>query len=250
MSRNIININSDDFVLLANRLERIGRAELPVVVRSTLNEMAFKMKGSGGKRGQIDKRAEQDFDYRRNRTLFKVLTGVDKAKGLDIGKMKSESGIIEKSGLTKVAEGLADQQTGGTTPQKATPLTGSRTGRSVSKRVRKPSRLQNLNSMDLRHRRKGRFIASADRAFVTNRTVIISGRGGTGIVARIRRINRSERGKVKIRMDWLYRLNDNGQVALKTKRPFVNRAAQEVMKSMPNEFIRQANKRIQKAMKK
>ena len=119
---NIININSDDFVKFSNKLEKIGRADLPVAVRSTLNETAFRMKGVGGKRGAIDLQAEKDFDYRRNRTLFKVMTGVSKASGLNVSTMKSEAGIVRKPGRDKLAEGLAQQQKGGKINQKATPL--------------------------------------------------------------------------------------------------------------------------------
>lgn len=243
----MININSDQFVILANKLEKIGRAELPVAVRSTLNEMAFRMKGTGGARGQIDKRAEQDFDYRRNKTLIKKLTGVNKAKGLDIGNMKSEAGITNRSRLNEVAEGLADQQKGGETKQFATPTLKTRIGKAVSSKVRKPSRLQHLLVLDLRKRKKGRWIASAIRAKKVNKMIRVTGRGGVDLLAKVKNFRRGKKG-VKFKLDWLYRFNDNGTVFLKKKRPFVNRAAQEVMRGMPQEFIRQANRRIQKAM--
>lgn len=248
MGQNMININSDQFVILANKLEKIGRAELPVAVRSTLNEMAFRMKGTGGTRGQIDKRAEKDFDFRRNKTIIKKLTGVNKAKGLDIGNMKSEAGITSRSGLDEVAEGLADQQKGGETEQFATPSLKTRIGKSASRKVRKPARLQHLHLIDLRKRKKGRWVAAAIRAKKVNRMIRITGRGGTELLAKVKSFTREKSG-VEFKLDWLYRYNENGLVFLKKKRPFVNRAAQEVMKGMPQEFIRQANRRIQKAMR-
>ena len=247
MGQNMININSDQFVVLANKLEKIGRAELPVAVRSTLNEMSFQMKGTGGTRGQIDKRAEKDFDYRRNKTLIKKLTGVNKAKGLDIGNMKSEAGITSLSGLSEVAEGLADQQRGGATKQKATPLTKARISKSISKKVRKPSYLKNLSTFDMRKRKGNRWIAAAIKAKKDKKLILVEGKGGIGLLVKVKSFRRGKKG-VKFKLDWLYRINEGGMVFLKKKRPFVNRAAQEVMKGMPQEFIRQANKRIQKAM--
>lgn len=248
MGQNMININSDQFVVLSNKLEKIGRAELPVAVRSTLNEIAFRMKGTGGARGQIDKRAEQDFDYRRNKTLIKKLTGVNKAKGLDIGNMRSEAGITNRSGLNEVAEGLADQQRGGETKQKATPLSYSRISKATPKKVRKPARLQNLSTYDMRNKKGHRWIAAAIRAKRDKKIILIDVKGGTELLAKVKSFRRGKKG-VKFKLNWLYRINDGGVVFLKKKRPFVNRAAQEVMIGMPQEFVRQANRRIQKAMR-
>lgn len=249
MGRNIINIRSDEYIKLSNKLQRIGKADLPVAVRSTLNEMAFRMKGTGGTRGEIDKRAEQEFDYRRNRTLFKAVTGVSKASGLNISGMQSESGIIKRSGLSEVAEGLADQQRGGKTEQKATPLTKSRTGRNIGKRVRKPSYLQSLQPYDMRGKQGRRWIAAAIRAKKSRRAILIESRNGTKLIARVRNFKRKPE-RVEFKIDWLYRINDNGMVTLKRKRPFVNRAAQIVIKDMPNEFKRQATKRIEKSLRR
>lgn len=249
MGRNMININSDQFVVLANKLEKIGRAELPVAVRSTLNEMAFRMKGTGGARGQIDKRAEKDFDFIRNKKLFKKLTGATKAKGLDIGNMRSEAGIINQSGLNEVAEGLADQQRGGKTKQKATPLSPSRIGKSRGKKIRSKSRLESQGEAYKINRRRGkRFIQLALRAERTGRPILITGKGGDKFLANIKGFIR-RRNKIDFKFQWLYRINRDKTIDLKKKRPFVSRAAQEVMKGMPQEFVKQANKRIQKAMK-
>jgi hypothetical protein len=244
----MINIQSDQFVKLSNKLEKIGRADLPVAVRSTLNQMAFKMKGSGGTRGQIDKRAEKDFDYRRNKTLFKVITGVEKAKGLDIGSMQSQAGVINKSGMSKVAEGLANQQKGGSTNQGATPLTKARISKSEAKKVRRPSYLKNLTTFDMRKRKGNRWIAAAIKAKKENKMILIEGKGGTNLLAKVKSFKRAGKD-IKFKLDWMYRINDSGKVDLKKKRPFIDRAAQEVIKGMPDEFVRQANRRIQKSMK-
>jgi hypothetical protein len=248
MASNIIDINSDAFVTFTNKLEKLGRADLPVAIRGTLNQMAFDMKGVGGSRGEISKRAEQDFDYKRNNNLFKFMTGVDKARGLDIGGMKSEAGIVDRAGKGDLAEGLADQQRGGDTKQGATPLEGSRIGGNIPKKVRAASHLRKLNSLDLRRKKKGAFTAGAIKAKKANRTILVATKGGNSMIARIRGINKA-RGGVKIRLNWLYRINSGGTVKLKEKRPFVDNAARQVMKNGSKEFIKQAKRRIEKTLR-
>lgn len=245
MAIGIININSDEFVKLSDKLEKIGMADLPIAVRSTLNNMAFRMKGSGGQRGMIDISGEKEFDYRRNRTLLKAMTGVNKADGLDIRKMQSQAGIIKRSGMDQVAEGLEDQEKGGKTEQKATPLTRTRTGNNLGRKVRRKSYLKNIDALDLRSKRGNKYIAAAIRAKKQNRTILIKGRGGTTLIGRVKSIRR-QKGTVKFKTDWLYRINDNGYIKLKKKRPFVTDAAKEVMKTGAQEFVKQAEKRLNK----
>lgn len=249
MAQGLLSINTDEFIVATNKLEKLGRADLPVAVRSTLNEMAFRMKGSGGTRGQIDKQAEKDFDYRRNRTLFKKLTGVSKAQGLDIGRMQSESGIVNRSGMNEVAQGLADQQKGGTTKQKATPLNKSRIGSNKGKRVRKSSQLSRLkDAVRIKKKKGSEFIKLAARAHKQGRPVIITGRDGNDYVGILKGFKRQRKG-LKIKIDFQYRINKSKTVNLKKKRPFVDRAAVTVMRDLPNEFARQAQRRINKSMR-
>lgn len=250
MAEKIINIQADEFVRLANKLEKIGRSDLPLAVRGTLNNMSFRMKGSGGQRGQIDKQAEHDFEYRRSKTLMKTITGVSKATGWNINKMQSESGIIKKSGLSEVAEGLADQQTGGSTKQKATPLSSSRTGKRHGRKVRQQFLLKQIESAYKVKRKRGkRFIQLALRAERTGRPIIITGKGGDDYLGFIKRYKRTSRG-IDFTFDWKYRFNRDGKVNLKEKHPFIENAAKIVGRGMSKEFVEQANKRINKTFRK
>jgi len=245
----MIEINTADFNVLSNKLEKIGKADLPVAVRSTLNSMAFKMKGAGSKRGQIDIQAEKDFDYRRNKTLFKVMTGVQKASGLTINRMQSKAGIVSRSGRTELAEGLAQQQKGGKLKKKATPTLKTRPGSNISKRVRRPSYLRNLNSIDATNKRGQKFIQAAIRAKKEKRTLLIKTKSGDTVVAKVRSIKRA-RGRIDVRISWLYRYNQNNSITLGKSRPFINTAAKTVIVMMPKEFEKQARKRISKSLSK
>lgn len=247
---NLININSDELVKATNKLEKISRASLPVTVRNTLNELAFQMKGFSGTRGQIDKEAEKSFDYRRNRTLFKAFTGVDKARGLNIKNMQSEAGIIERSGRNEVAEGLAQQQKGGKVKSKSTPTNKARIGKSVGKKVRKKNFFKSLGEPYLIRQQRGQvFTRLALRAIRTGRPILVTVKGGQQIIGQVRRFTRNK-GGIRFKIDWLYRINRTGFVKLQEKRPFVNNATLEVIKNGDKIFKEKAEKRIKKQWEK
>ena len=247
---NMININSDELVKFTAKLEKLGRADLPIAVRGTLTELAFRMKGTSGKRGQIELQAKNEFDYIRNKTLFRAMTGVTKAKGLKMSSMVSESGIIKRSGKDQVAEGLAQQQEGGKTKSKTTPLNPSRIGKNLSKKVRRTSYNRTLGKpIEATNARGKRFIKLALRAYNSGRGLAMTSRRGTSFIVKVRGFTR-QRGKIKFRLDWLYRINKGGTVDLSKKRPFVNNAAKVVLKQLPRIFEDQANKRIKKAWEK
>ncbi len=246
---NMFNINSDDFIKFTNKLEKMHRSNLPIAIRETLNNTAFKMKGFGSTKGQIGIQADKEFDYKRSKNLFKFMTGVQKAKGFDIGNMVSEAGIVKKSGKDELAEGLAQQQKGGKIKSGATPLNPSRTGKNVAKKVRKKSYLSRINTINLINKKGKEFVAGAIRAHKAGRDVLLKTKSGEQIIATVKKIVKKRSG-IQFKMAWLYRVNRSGTVKLQKKRPFINRAAVQVMKSGPKEFEKQANKRIKKDWEK
>jgi len=245
-----ININTSEIVEFTNKLEKMHRSDLPIAIRNTLNEMAFRMKGYSGKRGEIDKEAERQFDYRRNKTLFKAMTGVNKAKGFNIKTMSSEAGIINRSGRTDLAEGLAQQQKGGNVKSSTTPLKKARTGKNIGKRVRKKDQHKSHGApYEVKKRRGKRFVELAYRSERTGRPLQVTVRGGESLIGRVRKIRRV-RGKVDIKINWLYRKNKGSRVKLEKKRPFIDRAGMNTAKGMEKEFVRQAKIRITKTLNK
>jgi len=247
---NIINIDSKEFVRFTNKLEKLGRADLPVAVRSTLNNLAFKMKGQGSERGQIDIEAQKSFENRRNKTLFKAMTGVDKAKGLNIESMASKAGIIKRSGRDKLAEGLAQQQEGGSVKSGSTPTNTSRVGKSLKRRVKAINKIKNLVPVNLSNNSGKRFHARANQAYRSKRAILFTARDGNKFIGKIKRVNKGDSSGYRYEMDILYRINPSKHVKLTKKRPFVDNAAKQVMKTGPKEFEEQMNKRFKKHWEK
>lgn len=236
------NLNTSELTILSNKLDRIGRSELPLAIRGTLNDMAFKMKGYR-QRGEIDKMAEKSFDYKRDKNFIKSMSGAEKATGFNTKKMVSKAGIIKTSGKNKVAEGLFAQETGNDINKKTTPLDGSRTAKNRSKKVGRQSRLRNLNPIDARELRKNKFIAKAISSKNKKRMLLVKG-SGTDLIGRVRTFKR-KKGTVDIKIEWLYRVADNINIKLK-KRPFIKKAAKNVGKDMDKIFVENANKRLNK----
>ena len=240
MSR-LIDVDSSEIVKFSNKLEKIGRFELPVVARQTLNEAAFRMKGFSGRRGEIDTEAEKQFDFRRNKSLFKAFTGAEKARGNNINSMVSKAGIIERPGRDLLSQGLAQQQEGGAIESKSTPISTARIGRNIAKSVKKANYLNRLAPVDLRRNKGKRFVVRAATAFKNNRAIIFKSRTGVDFVANIRHMGRA--GGRLFDFTLLFRLN-KGRVKLERRRPFVNDAARKVVSKGPEIFIEKAKNRI------
>lgn len=244
----ILDINSDDLVKFTNKLEKIGKYDLPVAVRGTLNETAFRMKGFGGRRGEIDIQAHKEFDHIRSKNLFKAMSGVTKARGNNISSMSSEAGIIKRSGRDKIAEGLAQQQEAGNVDTGATPTDKSRIGGSIGKKVRRKNYLKSVVPVNLMKNKGKRFMLRAVAAIKNKRAIMFKARSGITYVANVKKMNRGENVTPRLDMEILYRINRE-PVKLRVKRPFVNKAAQVAGSRIPQEFLIQAKKRIDKRFK-
>ena len=245
MSKSFININHRQSVELVNRLEKMSKYDLPVAIRETLNETAFKMKGSKSVRGEIENQAYQEFDYIRSKNLFRAMTGVKKAKGLNIKSMQSEAGIIKKSGKTQIAENLAQQQKGGRVKSGATPLKKTRVSKDIGKKVKNKNYLKGLDPINLTNKKRSKFVSGAFAAKKKDKIILIKTAKGAELIADVKSIKK-RKGELDIRLDWLYRLNETGLIDLETKRPFVDRAAMKVNRNIQFEFNKQARKRIAK----
>lgn len=245
----LIDIDSRELVRFTNKLEKLHRSDLPIAIRSTMDNLAFRMKGVGKTRGQIDIEAERSFDNRRNKKLFKAMTGVQKAKGFNIESMESKAGIISRSGRDQLAQGLADQQEGGNVKSAATPLDDSRINRQTRKKVRTSNYIQDLNPINITRNKGKRFHQRIQQAIKNDRAITFKSRDGSIYVAEVNRLNRGQ-AKYRYSMKVFFRINPSKFVALKKKRPFVNNAARQVMKDLPREFEKEANKRIKRAFEK
>lgn len=230
-------IDTDNLVVFANRLDRMSRHDLPIAVRSTLNEMAFRMKKT-----EIAKSAAQEFEYKRT-NVIQSLTRFEKAKGFDINRMFSRAGITEQPRRQMVARGLEAQETGGDVEGELVPTKKARGGNLGSK-VRGPNKA-NPNWIDARGLRKNRFIAAAALA-KRRRTLLITSTSQGAAVARVTGFNLRKRGgRGKIKLTWMYGIK-NKKIPSSKRVPFVRKAHTRTMLNFDNEFIRQANRRLKK----
>lgn len=247
---NIIDIDSRELVKFTNKLESIGKYEVPVVVRQTLNELAFQMKGYSGREGMISKEAKTQFEHSRNKTLFKAFTGVQKSKGNNINSMSSRAGIIQRSGRERLAEGLADHGKPGPIKSNVTPMSKSRVGNVIGRNVRKKYYLNKLVPVDLSKNKGKRFNVRAYQAYKNDRAIMFTGRTGDRFVAEITKINRGDGHKYRYKMDVLFRINKSRIIKYTKEDYFLTIARDKMMLKGDNIFVEKANNRIKRKFEK
>lgn len=143
-----LDVNTDAAIQLTAKLEKLHRSAFPSAVRNTLNDMAFEAKK------QIPIEAKDQFTIRQ-KNLFNRFSVVEKASGFNVSSMVSKVGI-DGSKLTKVAEGLEKQETGGTiTGSKLIPNDKARVSGSYAKKVKMKNRLSGIKIATRRSPIKG-----------------------------------------------------------------------------------------------
>lgn len=202
----------------------------PRVVRNTLNDLAFTMKGGRGKTGTIEKRAKM-FDYQRSKTFIKSTTGVIKARGRSIDNMKSVAGVMKMSGKETVTERLAQQEKAGRLKRKYVPTQKARIGGNLNKKINKASKHGNLNGLiDVTNRK--RKIVSLIKAHRDRKPVLIKSKRGDTFLAfpEKKQVRRFKNGKVKVPLKFLYLQTSSGYIKLNKKRRFVQFAGSDALK--------------------
>lgn len=169
-----ININTDAFVVLANKLEQLNRSACPVVVRQTLNDLAFDVKNI-----TLQASANQKF-IRRSPNFFRTFSAVNKATGFNINGMKAEVGMTDqgKTSARAAVSHMDQQEQGGAIKGGGDYLKGSRNG-SLKRRVNTANyfaaQMNNLVTGPGRNRSaKSAFVASAYVALMQGRSMFIN----------------------------------------------------------------------------
>jgi len=107
--KHTFNINTDEFVELTNRLEKLNKSAMPITVRGTLNDLAFDMK-----KNELFKSFDNQFIIRK-KSFIRSQTGINKCKNtFDIQQMTAKVGVLSSS---KSKEGLRAQEIGGNAPR-------------------------------------------------------------------------------------------------------------------------------------
>lgn len=248
---NIINIQSDQFAELSNKIDRIGKYDLPVAVRGTLNQMAVNMKGGRGAtvpNGLVAESAKKTFEYTRSQNIFNFMTGFTREKTSNINNMKAVAGIAEKAGKDKLARNLGAQAEGKKVRQKATPYVSARRGKGRKGRVARRLYVENIldGAIDLRGLTGREFITKAIRAYNQQRYVILGKAGQDSYIAEIESFDRDS-NTVDFHNEIRYRINRSGTIKPKRERNYVTTAALIAMKDVDIIFKKEAEKRIKKS---
>jgi len=222
----VFNIGSDALVRFTNKLEKMKKSDLPVVVRQTLNKAAVDMRVKSLPKTYDKAFIKRDKNFLKSRARFKL------AKGLTISSMKSEVGLLRDG--TPATKGLAKQETGGTLNKKTFIANDqARTGKSHTKKIARKSRLSNIRGLKkVRPNDKRGFMREAKRV----------GSGGHVLYGNTLFVINSSK-KQKIRAKPLYSVKKGRAVNVKP-RPFMRPAAAMQTARLSKNFAILATKRI------
>ena len=258
-----IDINTDKLVAYTNKIEKLHKSSLPVAIRGTLNDTAFKFK-----KETMPQMAKSIFEERQP-NFFKANSRVEPATGFNINTMAATAGFLS-SGLHNPAtnyavKDLEDQEHGGTIQGRSfKPLRAARIGGRGN--VRANARISQIlkagNVVDVRD---SRSTGSSNAGTVGGSKVgmnnnykmqqfikasIFAGEGGYvlggRILWRVKRIARIGQNTFFTK-EKLYTFKKSG-VAKVTATGFMRKAAFEVQKEMEFFFKLQAMKQIKKAL--
>lgn len=233
-------------VHFTNELEKLPKYALPVAIRGTLNDTAFKMKTV-----TMPKNAKNIFEERQP-NFFKANSRYEPAQGFSINTMVSTVGFIS-SGLHNQATNFAvkdleQQEESGTIRGRSfKPLPGARKGGTGN--VRANSRISQLlkagNIVDAKDSKGSKM-----QQFI--RASLHAGEGGYvlggKILWRVKRISRIGRNTFFTK-EKLYSYTKSGTATVHAT-GFMKKSALEVQKEMEFFYKLQAQRQIDKAFKK
>lgn len=256
-----IKIDSSELKKYEKKLNDLHRSAFPNAVRSTLNDAAFLHKS------EISPTAAKSFDNTRNKSLFKKITGVDKATGWNIDQMKATSGI-NKRGLSGKASRVADNIQGvndGTKVKttKLVPHLRNRYSQKLSGRVRKDGFKSDVDFFDATNgfklsmrKTKNRAAAFRISMYYTLKSgkqamLLKGGRKGKvdGMVYHINRFSSVKTKKSKYVATKLYSYKRNNESDVK-QNDFIEQALKKPIQQIPNLFQKNAEYQIKKRLNK
>lgn len=216
-----VEVDSKELVKFTAKLDKLHRSALPNAVRNTLNNAAFETKI------EIPKTASSKF-ITRNKSFFKSMTLVNKARGFDINQMQSEVGISNRK--DKIASGLTKQELGGNIKDRSLiAMDQARVSSNKNKIVRNSNKLNNITIS--KNKKKG-----TGTGFV----MIKKGTKGT--------IFQTKKSGKKNNLLPLYSYSKGRSVNIK-RTPFIEPSALKVQHRIPAFYVNEALKQMKKYMK-
>jgi len=237
--KHAFDVNTDEAVKLANKLEKVHKSALPVAVRATLNDAAFE-----AKQKHVEKTFASKFTTRK-KSFIRSHTSVNKVSNtFNINQMQSEMGVIK--GKSNAGDELNKQEFGGTVKNRDfIPMNPSRVSKSQSKLVSKRFYLKNIKSKN-----KGRKPIFKDQGFI--KAAFKAGKNGfvlfENVLLHIRTIKKQGNSNLFIKADPLYSYEKGRSVSLQ-KAPFIGPAGLKASSNMGVFFKKNAEKQIKKYLK-
>lgn len=243
-----INVNSTALKNWSANLDKLGKADLPVAVRSTLNNAAFDMK-----QRTLPLSARNNFKDAKRPQFFRTFSGVDRARGLDISKMRSTMGMLAKGRLSArtAVEHMVQQEFGGAIDDGLAYLKSAR-GEKINGVVRRENYYDKSKVISGRSRvgrnkgtRKSKFVARAYRSLKEKKPMFINSAKGNYLM-KVIAISKTTSGKVTIKSKLI--LKERETIRIKST-GFLTEAGAMTQKRIPEFYIIEAKKRIAKTMK-
>ncbi len=233
-----ININTDEFVVFANKLEKISRSAMPNAVRNTLNGMAFDVK-----KNTMLKSSEKNFTNRQ-KNFFKANSRVETAKGFDIHGMSSKVGFKSLGAKNTAVDDLEFQERGGKIKKREfVPVKGARPGKNIGKLVSKKNRLGRISKVVKVGYTPGK---TGPQKFV--KSVLKAGKGGHVLtdksMIRVNNIRRTKKG-LKFTLKTLYSYEKNRSVKIKATH-FMEKATEQTSKKGRSIFNKEGAKQFKR----
>ena len=242
-----LNVNTKELVKLTNKLEQIGRAELPIAIRGTLNRAAF-----DAKQVTMPASAESHF-VRRNPNFFKANSRVEMAQGLQVSSMRSIVGFTPSSAKynNKAVRELEEQEYGGRVENRAfVPAEASRVGSNATP-VRPKNRLRSIGKNIENKAVKVSEMTGANRRTKFIKAAVKAGRGGY-VIAGLRktmlyRIDSISRkfGRTFIKQTPIYSYQAGRSVRIE-KTKFMREATINSAKKINRFYAEEAERRFKK----
>lgn len=230
----MFNINAKEVVAYTNKLERLHRSALPVSIRGALNEAAFQSKTK-----YVPEIFDRNFIERKKNFIRSHSAFNRSPNTFDVKKMVSEVGIIK--GKSTSGDELVNQEFGGTIRNREfIPMDPARVGNNKLKLVSKKFYLKNIKPKRDKMRTK-------DQEFI--RAAFKAGKGGfvryDDLLFEIKTIKKQKGDKLFIKANPIYSFKENRSVTIK-KMPFLLPAAQKAALKIPEYYIQQAERRLNK----
>ncbi|MES2287274.1 MAG: hypothetical protein V4547_16400 [Bacteroidota bacterium] len=243
-----VEVNSEALRKWTSNLEKLGKADMPVAVRATLNGAAFDVK-----KNTLGRSAKDNFKHLKRETFFKKFSGVDKANGLNIMTMRATVGMLDMGQATARAavSNMTKQEIGGQVDDGLAYLKAAR-GSNINGSVRRENYYNKDKVISGRSKigrnkgsRKSKFVARAFRSLKENKPMFINSMKGNFLM-KVMSIHKSKDGRVKIKSKLLLKVRTSVNIQATH---FMEEAAAKTTKKLPAMFINEAQKRINKRMK-